>query len=149
MEKMFVFSSKKFAAAHFASGLMLSSPRWLHKAFVAKLTLVRPFPSVYSLVSLHVGLLDKAFATETTLMLFHIHVNLFVASEAPNRRIFFVTKFARQAFELAVGLDVCSQIPFPYFFLAYFAFRVLQSKPRRIRNIFVKLTIKTKSNLSL
>ena len=116
------------AGAHFASGLMLSSPRWLHKAFVAKLTLVRPFSRVYSFVRLHVGLLDKGFATETTLMLLHVHVDLFVSFQGSGGRVLLVAKLAGQTFEFAVGLDVWGQIPFAHSLVANLTFHVLQSK---------------------
>ncbi len=59
-----------------------------------------------TLVRLHVGLLDKAFATEPTFVLLHFHVDLLVPFQRANRGELFVAKLARQTFELGVSLDV-------------------------------------------
>lgn len=63
---------------HFASGLVLLSPRQLHEALVAKLTFEGSLTGVNSLMSLHIGLLDKGLATEAALVLLHFHVDFFV-----------------------------------------------------------------------
>ena len=97
----------------------------LNKSIVAILTFVWPFPRMNSLMSLHIGFLDKWFATKFTFVFFAIHVNFFMTSQRPRCWILLVAKFTWQSFELGMGFDMGRQISFSNFFIAHFTLYIL------------------------
>ena len=97
----------------------------LNKSIVAILTFVWPFSSMNSLMSLHIGFLNKWFATKSTFVFLAIRVNFFMTSQRPRSWIFLVAKFTWQSFELWMGFDMGRQISFSNFFIAHFTLYIL------------------------
>ena len=116
----------------------------LNKSIVAILTFVWPFPSMNSLMSLHIGFLDKWFATKFTFVFFAIHVNFFMTSQRPRCWILLVAKFTWQSFELGMGFDMGRQISFSNFFIAHFTLYILikYKDSKRVKQSISKLESK-------
>ncbi len=79
-----------------------------------------------TLVGLHVGLLDKCFATILTLVLFHLKMDLFMPLPRSKGRELLPANRAWQSSEALMCLDVGRQVSLPDLLVADFTFNILK-----------------------